>query len=63
MPDLDRRRERAARVLGLDPAALPSEAAALARLAELSRGPVAATCLVVGYDGEPLDPLFEDDRS
>ncbi|MFJ9461267.1 hypothetical protein ACIRST_40135 [Kitasatospora sp. NPDC101447] len=63
VPDLDRRRERAARALGLDPAALPSEAAALARLAELSRGPDAATCLVVGYDGEPLDPLFEPDRS
>lgn len=58
MPDLDRRRDRAARALGLDPAGLPSEAAALDRLVELSRGPVAAACLVVGYKGEPLDPLF-----
>ncbi|MFE6839993.1 hypothetical protein ACFVFI_34860 [Streptomyces sp. NPDC057705] len=58
VPDLDRRRDRAARALGLDPAGLPSEAAALARLAELSRGPPAASCLVIGYDGEPLDPLF-----
>lgn len=58
VPDLDRRRDRAARALGLDPAGLPSQAAALARLAELSRGPVAAACLVVGYEGDPLDPLF-----
>ncbi|WP_327391294.1 hypothetical protein OG728_39675 (plasmid) [Streptomyces microflavus] len=58
MPDLDRRRDRAARALGLDPAGLPSEAAALARLVELSRGPVAAACLVVGCEGDPLDPLF-----
>ncbi|MFD9517938.1 hypothetical protein [Streptomyces sp. NPDC059979] len=60
MPDLDRRRDRAARALGLDPAGLPSEAAALARLVELSRGPVAAACLVVGHEGGPLDPLFSD---
>ncbi|MET8751993.1 hypothetical protein ABZW32_18105 [Streptomyces sp. NPDC004667] len=58
VPDLDQRRDRAARALGLDPAGLPSEAAALARLVELSRGPVAAACLVVGYEGDPLDPLF-----
>ncbi|MET9921734.1 hypothetical protein ABZZ04_32365 [Streptomyces sp. NPDC006435] len=58
IPDLDRRRDRAARALGLDPAGLPSEAAALARLMELSRGPVAAACLVVGCEGDPLDPLF-----
>lgn len=58
MSDLDRRRDLAARALGLDPAGLPSEAAALARLAELSRGPVAAACLVVGYEGDPLDSLF-----
>ncbi|MFJ9058266.1 hypothetical protein [Streptomyces sp. NPDC102409] len=58
IPDLDRRRDRAARALGLDPAGLPSEAAALARLVELSRGPVAAACLVVGYEGDPLHPLF-----
>ncbi len=58
MPDLDRRRDRAARALGLDPAGLPSEATALARLAGLSRGPVAAACLVIGYEGDPLGPLF-----
>ncbi|GAA4976553.1 MULTISPECIES: hypothetical protein [Streptomyces] len=58
VPDLDQRRDRAARALGLDPAELPSEAAALARLVALSRGPVAAACLVVGYEGDPLDPLF-----
>ncbi|WP_405436255.1 hypothetical protein OG373_05335 [Streptomyces avidinii] len=58
MPDLDRRRDRAARALGLDPAWLPSEAVALARLVELARGPIAAACLVVGYEGDPLDPLF-----
>ncbi|MFD6415220.1 hypothetical protein [Streptomyces sp. NPDC060194] len=57
-PDLDDRRDRAARAIGLDPAALPSEAAALARLAELTAGPVAAACRVVGHDGEPLEPLF-----
>ncbi|MEU7424756.1 hypothetical protein [Streptomyces sp. NPDC040750] len=57
-PDLDRRRDRAARALGLDPAGLPSEAAVLARLVELSRGPVAAACLVVGYEGDLLEPLF-----
>ncbi|WP_405550543.1 hypothetical protein [Streptomyces sp. NBC_01171] len=48
IPDLDQRRVRAARALGLDPAGLPSEATALARLVELSRGPVAAGCPVVG---------------
>ncbi|MBW1603550.1 hypothetical protein JJV70_15850 [Streptomyces sp. JJ66] len=58
VPDLDRRRDLAARALGLDPAGLPTDAAALARLAELSRGPVAAACLVLGYEGDPLDPLF-----
>ncbi|MFE4061183.1 hypothetical protein ACFXP3_33665 [Streptomyces sp. NPDC059096] len=58
VPDLDRRRDRAARALGLDPAALPSEAAVLTRLGELSRGPVAVACLVVGPEGDPLDPLF-----
>ncbi|MFD0270595.1 hypothetical protein ACFVGY_29130 [Streptomyces sp. NPDC127106] len=58
-PDFDRRRDRAAQALGLDPAGLPSEAAALTRLVELSRGPVAADCLVVGYDGGPLAPLFD----
>ncbi|QES04164.1 hypothetical protein DEJ44_00100 [Streptomyces venezuelae] len=42
----------------VDPSGLPSEAAALARLVDLSRGPVAAACLVVGYEGDPLDPLF-----
>ncbi|MFI6055464.1 hypothetical protein ACIBCO_35930 [Streptomyces violascens] len=57
-PDLDRRRDRAARALDLDPAALPSETAVLARLVELSRGPAAAACLVVGFDGDPLDSLF-----
>ncbi|WP_234432398.1 hypothetical protein [Streptomyces sp. NRRL S-378] len=57
-PGLCRRRDRAARVLGLDPAGLPSEAAVLARLAELSRGPVAAACPVVGDGGESFLPLF-----
>ncbi|MCX3288010.1 hypothetical protein OR263_15065 [Streptomyces sp. NEAU-H22] len=56
--DFDRRRDRAARALGLDPAGLPSAVTVLARLVELARGPVAAECLVVGYDGDPLDPLF-----
>ncbi|MFD7909626.1 hypothetical protein ACFV30_02715 [Streptomyces sp. NPDC059752] len=60
VPDLDWQRDRAARALGLDPAGLPSEAAALARLVELSRGPVAAACLVV-YEGDPLAPLFGAD--
>ncbi|MFC4516362.1 hypothetical protein [Streptomyces ehimensis] len=63
LPDLDRRRDRAARALGLDPAGLPSETMALARLTELSRGPVAAACLVVGYEGDPLDPLFDAARA
>ncbi|MGW7079766.1 hypothetical protein [Streptomyces sp. NPDC054866] len=58
VPDLDLRRDRAARALGLDPAGLPSEAVALARLVDLSQGPVAAACLIVGYEGDPLDPLF-----
>nr|MDT0516207.1 hypothetical protein [Streptomyces sp. DSM 41633] len=38
VPDLGRRLERAARALGLDPAGLPSDATALARLVEPSRG-------------------------
>ncbi|MGH4035280.1 hypothetical protein ACQB60_40940 [Actinomycetota bacterium Odt1-20B] len=58
-PDLDQRRDRAPQALGLDPAQLPSEAAVLARLNELARGPVAADCVVLGYKGEPLDPLFD----
>ncbi|WP_285572919.1 hypothetical protein [Streptomyces sp. RTGN2] len=58
MPDLDRRRDRASRALGLDPAGLPPEATVLARLGELSRGPVAAACVIVGDESEPLDPLF-----
>lgn len=62
VPDLDERRHRAAQALGLDPAALPSEATVLARLAELSHGPVATECLVLGYEDEPLDPLFGADR-
>ncbi|MFD5547254.1 hypothetical protein [Streptomyces goshikiensis] len=52
VPDLDARRDRAARALGLDPAGLT-------RLVDLLRGPMAATCLVLGYEGEPLDPLFD----
>ncbi len=52
VPDLDARRARAARALGLDPAGLT-------RLVDLLRGPMAATCLVLGYEGEPLDPLFD----
>ncbi|MFJ8719509.1 hypothetical protein ACIRD9_41155 [Streptomyces violaceus] len=62
VPDFDRRRDRAARALGIDLDELPSEAALLARLMELSRGPVAAACLVVGYEGDPLDPLFNAAR-
>lgn len=61
--DLDERRDRAARALGMDPAALPSEAAALARLTELSRGPVATACLVLGCEDDPLDPLFGPERA
>ncbi|MFI9787103.1 hypothetical protein ACIHEI_26890 [Kitasatospora sp. NPDC051984] len=61
-PDIDERRHRAARALGLDPLALPPAATALAGLAELSRGPVAAASLVVGPDGDPFDPLFDADR-
>ncbi|MFE3860049.1 hypothetical protein OHU17_33420 [Streptomyces goshikiensis] len=52
MPDLDARRDRAARALGLDPAGLT-------RLVDLLRGLMAATCLVLGYEGETLDPLFD----
>ncbi|MFE7531317.1 hypothetical protein ACFU7Y_37265 [Kitasatospora sp. NPDC057542] len=63
LPDLDERRHRAALALGLDPTVLPSETTALARLAELSRGPVATECLVLGYEGDPLDPLFGTDRT
>lgn len=59
LPDLDRRRDLAALALGIDPAELPSEATALARLVELSRGPVAEVCRVVGCEREPLDPLFD----
>ncbi|MEV0173746.1 hypothetical protein AB0I00_21830 [Streptomyces sp. NPDC050803] len=58
LPDFHGQRDRAARALGIDPAGLPSEAAVLSRFAELSRGPVAAACLVVGHEGAPLDPLF-----
>ncbi|GGP75956.1 hypothetical protein [Streptomyces abikoensis] len=63
LPDLDRRRDRVARALGFDPAGLPSETMALARLMELSRELVAAACLVVGYEGDPLDPLFDAARA
>ncbi|MFE3786194.1 hypothetical protein [Streptomyces goshikiensis] len=59
VPDLDARRDRAARALGLDPAGVSSEVAVLTRLVDRSRGPMAATCLVLGYEGEPLDPLFD----
>ncbi|MDT0449445.1 hypothetical protein [Streptomyces hesseae] len=59
LPGFDRQRDRAARALGLDPAGLPAEATVLARLVELSRGPVAEACLVVGYECDPLDPLFD----
>ncbi|MGW1942467.1 hypothetical protein [Streptomyces goshikiensis] len=52
VPDLDARRDRAARALGLDPAGLT-------RLVDLLRGLMAATCLVLGYEGETLDPLFD----
>ncbi|MFJ6785556.1 hypothetical protein [Streptomyces yangpuensis] len=60
VPDLDRRRDRAAKALGIDPAGLPSEERVLARLAGLPRGSIAEACLVVAYEGEPLHPLFED---
>ncbi|WAL75858.1 hypothetical protein OU787_32545 [Kitasatospora sp. YST-16] len=63
LPDLDDRRDRAARALGLDPAVLPSEAEVLARLAELSWGPVASAYLVIGFEGDPLEPLFGADRT
>lgn len=59
IPDLDQRRDRAARALGIDPVGLPSEATALARLVELSRGPLAEACVVVGYEGEALEGLFD----
>ncbi|MFK0016981.1 hypothetical protein [Streptomyces sp. NPDC091027] len=58
MPGLERRRDRAALALGIDPAGLPSEAAVLARVVELSRGPVVEARLVVGYEGDPFAPLF-----
>ncbi|WP_433544504.1 hypothetical protein ACQPZG_04865 (plasmid) [Streptomyces sp. CA-294286] len=58
LPDLDQRRDRAAQALGLDPAGLPSEATALARLTELTQGPEAASCLVLGHEGDPFTPLF-----
>ncbi|WP_106432305.1 hypothetical protein [Streptomyces sp. LaPpAH-108] len=58
LPDLDHRRDHATRALGLDPAELPSEATALDRLVNLSRGPMAAACRVIGHEGDPLDPLF-----
>ncbi|MFJ1730917.1 hypothetical protein [Streptomyces sp. NPDC088254] len=62
VPDFDRRRGRAAQALGIDLDELPSEAAVLARLMELSRGLVAEACLVVGYEGDPLEPLFNAAR-
>jgi hypothetical protein len=58
LPDFDRRRDLAALALGIDPSELPSETTALARLEQLSRGPVAEVCRVVGYEGDPLDPIF-----
>jgi hypothetical protein len=58
LPDFDRRRDRAARALGIDPDELPSEATVLARLLQRSGGPEAAACLVIGHEGEPLEPLF-----
>ncbi|MFJ8932950.1 hypothetical protein ACIRLA_40930 [Streptomyces sp. NPDC102364] len=63
MPDLDRRRDRAARALGLDPVALPNQAEVLNRLLlDLPREPIADSCLVVDDQGVPLDPLFCDAR-
>ncbi|MFI5677671.1 hypothetical protein [Streptomyces cellulosae] len=59
LPDLDRRRDLAALALGIDPAELPSETTALARLVEIPRGPAAEACRVIGYEGDPLDPLFD----
>ncbi|MFJ8948290.1 hypothetical protein ACIRG4_34530 [Streptomyces sp. NPDC102395] len=54
LPDFARRRDRAARTLGIDLDGLPSEATVLARLVERSRGTLAAACLIVGYEGDPL---------
>ncbi|MCC9711548.1 hypothetical protein E4N62_43865 [Streptomyces sp. MNU76] len=62
LPDFARQRDRAARALGIDPDELPSQATVLARLVERSRGPAAAACLVVGGEGDPLDPLFNAAR-
>ncbi|MFK0237406.1 hypothetical protein [Streptomyces vinaceus] len=62
VPDLQQRLDRAARALGIDPAGLASEAMVLARLVELSRGAVAEACLGLGYEGEPLEPLFDAAR-
>ncbi|MCG8970516.1 hypothetical protein JRC61_33885 [Streptomyces sp. CL12-4] len=62
LPDFDRRRDLAAQALGIDLAELPSETKSLARLWELSRGPLAEACLVIGYEGDPLDPLFDTTR-
>ncbi|MET8469055.1 hypothetical protein ABZY90_00345 [Streptomyces sp. NPDC006422] len=57
VPDFDLRRERAMRALGLEAADLPSEAEALARLMEVSRGPEAKGFVVTGADGDPLAAL------
>ncbi|MDX3733584.1 hypothetical protein [Streptomyces caniscabiei] len=62
LPDFDRRRDRAARALGIDPDELPSEATVLARLVERSGGPEAAACLVIGYEGDSLELLFDAAR-
>ncbi|MFE8017892.1 hypothetical protein ACFU3O_34765 [Streptomyces antibioticus] len=59
LPDLGQRRDRAARALGITPTELPSQATALARFKALSQGPVAKTCRVVGYEGEPFAPLYD----
>lgn len=59
MPDIDERHDRAARALGPGPAGPRSEATVPVRLVGLSRGPVATDRLVVGYEDDPLAPLFD----
>ncbi|GAA3499159.1 hypothetical protein GCM10019016_102970 [Streptomyces prasinosporus] len=57
--NVSRKRSIATGTPGLLPTPPPSGTAALARLVEFSRGPVAEACPVVGHEGDPLDPLFD----